>query len=183
MLKRQGAIQTYTPAKRIRLLENRVNKIYRRVNTKCSRNALSMSSATFGTGTLSALALNDSSVHMDIKVHYVKVFAYAENIIDIYLVSTPTSTAPVYADFSNNIGAILTDTAYESGMRVLHHRLLPQDSKVASFGKKIPRGILIPQSSVGALEGKCLWLVVKNDTGSTIAYQTNIEIWYTRATT
>lgn len=183
MLKRQGAIQTYTPAKRMRLLEKRVNKIYRRVNTKCSRNALVMGNAIMGSGTVQAMALRDSTVHMDIKILYVKVFAYSSNIVDIYLVSTPTTTAPTYAQFDSSIGGLLTDTAYEAGLRVLHHRLIPQDSKVTNFNKKVPKGILIPQSDLGALEGKCLWLLVKNDTGDQLAFSANAEIWYTRATT
>lgn len=182
MLKRQGAIQTYqgTPAKRIRVLENRVNKIYRRVDTKCSR-YLVQNAGPLGAGTVTAQALTDITQHGDIKILYYKVSGVCQGNIDVYIVSTPTTTAPVAGNFAGVTGGSLTMASYESGFRIWSQGWYDAQMPIVRLQKRISKGFIVPQDDVGAREGKTLWLVIKNSTAASVPVNVTCEFFYVRA--
>lgn len=181
-MKRQGAIQTYDvvpPTKRIRYLENRVNKIYRKVNTKCSR-AFELLAGPCGAATLITTPINDAFSHVDIKVLYAKIRGNAQGILDVMLVSTPTTTAPVYADFNGITGGGLTQAAYEAGFRIWSQGTYDASNGIIRLNKRFSKGYIIPQDSTGAREGKSMWLCVKNSTAGSIPVNVFCEYFYVR---
>lgn len=102
--------------------------------------------------------------------------------VDAYIVQTPTTTAPVYADFNPTIGGCLTVAAgpTERGLAIWKHYLSLNGGSNFSMVQKFKYGFEATYDDQGLTStGKQLWLVFKNDSGAGVSPQASIEYWYT----
>lgn len=177
--------RTYARPTRMRRLERRVNKIYSTVNTKHSRYSPVGNSNNITGNSIKTEAVAYLGALRDIKIKYLTVRGYCSDWCDVYIVSKPTTTAPLVTDFNTSIGAFLKDASYEAGYRVWHHRTVkpPGDGGSFTLQKRFPLGIKIPVSDIGVLEGQSLWICVVNRTATTVTSNLNYEIYYTLGTT
>lgn len=101
--------------------------------------------------------------------------------VDAYLVQSPTTTAPVYGDFTPTIGGCLTVAAgpADKGFAIWKHYLSLNGGTNFSIVQKFKFGFetQYDQSGITAY-GKQLWLVFKNDSGAGVSPQATIEYFY-----
>lgn len=175
-LKRQGAIQSYMPvAKRLKSLDKRVRKLYRCVDTKPEWFTNPTGASTIATGTVVTQEIVGHNPNGQTKLLNLEVIVYGSGVLDVYLVQCNLGTAPSYSNFSTpTIGSPLRQgdgTQYH----VWKHAIVPSDGiKCARFRLKFPMGFSRDADGLGANQGKALYLVIKNDTGSTLNYAANI---------
>jgi len=162
-------------AKRLKKLEKRVNNIYRSVDTKPNRSVLDQT-GTVNNGTVAVVRITGNYL-ADIKVLSVQVRGNLGNeAIDLYLVQSNTSTAPVYADFQALTGGFLADGKNDQ-FHIWKHYNPTGGSTNARIIQRWSKGFICPQDLSGDSTGKGLYLVIKNNTGSNHAVSLCIETY------
>lgn len=177
-LKRTVTLDATTPiqvAKRLKRIERKQN-LYG--PTKLVRAIVTTDAGNLADGALRAVQLS----LFDSKTVRVSIKGYlgGQNV-DAYLVQTPTTTAPVYADFTPTIGGCLTVDAGPSnkGLAVWKHYLSLNGGANFSIVQKFKFGFETTYDSSGlTATGKQLWLVFKNDSGAGVSPQATIEYFY-----
>lgn len=171
-LKRQGAIQTYAPvAKRLKSLDTRVRKLQRVVDTKPEWFHNVRATTTLATGAIYALEINGANSLSGAKILSLECVVDSTGIVDVYLIQNKLGTPPVYADFINSSTGSPINQGEGEANHCWRHVIVPSDGpKVARFRIKFPMGFYCDRDSSGNNTGKALYLVIKNESGSTVTY-------------
>lgn len=179
-LKRTVTIDASTPSQ----VTKRLKKVERKQNlygaNKLSYHVIS-GTATTADGAVTAVKI-EPAVNYDGK--FVRVTAKGSlggEKVDVYLVQTPTVTAPVYTDFAGVIGGCLVDASAPDGkgLALWKHYLSLNGGVNFSMVQKFKYGFVANYNeSASVYAGKQLYFVIKNDSGASVTTEYCIELYF-----
>lgn len=153
--------------------------------------SVALSTAATATAAINAICINicqnnddvNGRVGQKIKLWRVDIRGVVDPAQDVYLLQAHTADAPVYADFYGaGAGSFLNDTKVNTQFTEWHYvRPVPHQTTNCPFRitKKF-RGMEVAFDGTNSTPVRnALYLVVKNDSGSSLNYSYSYTIWYT----